>query len=1280
MKIISNQEIRELILSSCKDLWAFWLDSIKSDLAKFNENIQKLDKSLKFLLNKFDNIVVPEQAFNLINEPSNLVKFGKCYMKEKHFDDAIRIFDRVVKNEPQFCESALYYKSVAILNKDKNMSAENKNLLIDSLINAEKLLEERILRNTGFISIINELGLERRMKSECLVSVDTYQKQKQKINQIYNFFIQSIREMLGLEITAIELKSGDFNEQQAIHFYEYLIEKNVLVEKKVNKNIDGIKLGRIAENYGISKNKLMDGLHQNPILDKKGIKSFKNYLNLPDRQKFWSYLLSNNVLIDEIKFAEYMQEENEFDFVQTLNDERVQRSIETRLKNCIYLFDSENENKNKFVITYERAKDLINLKLNKQIFLNKEAEVNIDELEKLLSNGCLEFGSIDTQTFIDIYGLNTEESNEIFNILLDQNFIDSEGVLLNDDFANLDLKEFKAFSSEILSQINLKCVYRITLLQLLTKLKNSEEENFERSKPDGIFDLKLNTNPTNELIIDLMEEIFVKPVHLNNKMTKKECVQNLTSINEFKKSEIIQNCQISQFEEFFKNLIECKFIEPIGSSEDKYRFVVANNYIPESNLLKNYMKFFKKRIDENYLKSLVENLSQLGGGLNKYDKPKGTMKNIEVCPVLIENINENPEEVNQFRINHFDDIIIINENVNDTSYNCMACFILGVTQISFGVLIEAYSVGSGTFVAAGLIEEGINDIVYAVRSYRTGNFDWSDYRNQKLRSVAMTTLKCSLGAVLANSAAYSYFGSKIVGNTGSALNKTCGSALFKATGSANMYSMMGKRICSRVGFGVLSSMQEIAVDEMNQRLLTKICDYISGILLKNIEEAIGRSQLGQTIQNIYNRFGKIETETLMVGFSKKVLEEMDNSSLDHHHPYYQNILFQAFNAIIDGIKLGNDKKHLDLSLDKSPSKNYCISSNNTMYKKIKLYTNGLLALQKFGISIYDISRIQTTFINKMLHQLNAEILIPSLSEGVTNSKNAELAFDEHEFSAMKYEIISNFKEVFSKKLNNKMKNEILIPLLQKVMSISVRCIEAETKKYLRNKNDERARHRFNELKQQLIKTKNQWDSTEESFQSSDNEKIVREINLLMAKSRNPDIVCDTMREGCCNNYLMLQTIANITGDTFYVCEADGITFPKEIKPLNEKNSNSKTKINFDCLKDKNFFKSIIRKDCIPNDCLSEQDFRDFIANKVKEDSTIKKIIENGYHEYYYSNDLKVEDSMRNNNKDNKIKIIGFEKKTNEKVKFESKEFINKQVLFSEFEDNISTQHQVMIAT
>jgi hypothetical protein len=349
-----------------------------------------------------------------------------------------------------------------------------------------------------------------------------------------------------------------------------------------------------------------------------------------------------------------------------------------------------------------------------------------------------------------------------------------------------------------------------------------------------------------------------------------------------------------------------------------------------------------------------------------------------------------------------------------------------------------------------------------------------------------------------------------------------------------------------------------------------------------------------------------------------------------------------------------------------------------MKNKIKPYTNVFLTLQKFSIHLYKIYRIQT-FINKMLHPLNAEILTLSLNEGVTNSQNAELAFDEHEFSAMKYEIISNFKEVLSKKLNNKMKNEILIPLLQKVMRKPVRYIEAETKKYLRNKNDERTRNRLNELKQ-LNKTKNQWDSIEESSQSSDNEKIVREMTLLAARSRNLDIVCDTMREGCCNNYLMLQTIANITGDNFDICEADGITFPKEIKPLNEKNSNSKIKINVDCLKDKEFFNSIIRKDCIPNGCLSEQDFSDFIANKVKEDSTIKNIIENGYHEYYYSNDLKVEDSMRNNNKDNKIKIIGFEKKTNEKVKFESKEFINKQVLFSEFEDNISTQHQVMIAT
>ena len=94
----------------------------------------------------------------------------------------------------------------------------------------------------------------------------------------------------------------------------------------------------------------------------------------------------------------------------------------------------------------------------------------------------------------------------------------------------------------------------------------------------------------------------------------------------------------------------------------------------------------------------------------------------------------------------------------------MVCiFILGMVQLIIGVAVMVGSLGFGTFVASGLISEGIGDMMFALESAYTGYFSWKSYAIHKAISLAFTVITCGVGAYFSRGAKFSKFGYKIGG-------------------------------------------------------------------------------------------------------------------------------------------------------------------------------------------------------------------------------------------------------------------------------------------------------------------------------------------------------------------------------------------------------------------------------------------------------------------------------------------------------------------------------------
>jgi hypothetical protein len=105
-------------------------------------------------------------------------------------------------------------------------------------------------------------------------------------------------------------------------------------------------------------------------------------------------------------------------------------------------------------------------------------------------------------------------------------------------------------------------------------------------------------------------------------------------------------------------------------------------------------------------------------------------------------------EIDDYQKLRFSNVITITERVSRFNWGALTVALLGVVQIAIGVVLEVFTVGIGTAVAAVLIAEGIGDIIYAVHTGLTGTFSWRSYAIHKVISLMISVLTVGLATAL----------------------------------------------------------------------------------------------------------------------------------------------------------------------------------------------------------------------------------------------------------------------------------------------------------------------------------------------------------------------------------------------------------------------------------------------------------------------------------------------------------------------------------------------------
>ncbi|CAF1625165.1 unnamed protein product, partial [Didymodactylos carnosus] len=298
----------------------------------------------------------------------------------------------------------------------------------------------------------------------------------------------------------------------------------------------------------------------------------------PNRQDFWELMIKNEIFTNCKELFLFTNKE-----IENKNYNEL-LSIKPKDKSIIFFEKIDWKNVENIKYVYKTCainnvdKNLKIYEEQKLILSNKMATINIEKLQNLSTIG--KFDSIKSNDFMKIENLNENESNEIFQLLFEQNIITIDGLLLTNNLEKLNLKKYEIYKQRIISILNCQCLYKIQILELLEKM------NLEKFDNDNIH-LTLENNLHKQLMYDLESSLILRPICFNHKIVEVSFCDKMIARNYEDKLEkfLIENSNIGENKDIYKSLTKS-----LQTTIGKLNFLLKPN---------SYLNDIKEKFNEN---------------------------------------------------------------------------------------------------------------------------------------------------------------------------------------------------------------------------------------------------------------------------------------------------------------------------------------------------------------------------------------------------------------------------------------------------------------------------------------------------------------------------------------------------------------------------------------------------------------------------------------------------------------------------------------------------------
>lgn len=214
-------------------------------------------------------------------------------------------------------------------------------------------------------------------------------------------------------------------------------------------------------------------------------------------------------------------------------------------------------------------------------------------------------------------------------------------------------------------------------------------------------------------------------------------------------------------------------------------------------------------------------------------------------------------------------------------FGALCVAFLGVLQIAVGVLVSC----AAPMIGSMLIQEGINDIIYAARALISGNFDWNAYLANKIGSVSITVISMGL-EMLKNSA-----------ELGIASEAAKGQNALKnlATRQLNYEKLLEiakEEVVKRVIDAGVREVFNFAVDKLTTVAMDRFSGEIEDLVGKRLKHSLGSPDCQSALDAMF-QLDLANKNAVMQGQLDRMASKILNEKL--------NLIHTVANSIIKGV-------------------------------------------------------------------------------------------------------------------------------------------------------------------------------------------------------------------------------------------------------------------------------------------------------------------------------------------------------------------------------------------
>ena len=469
-------------------------------------------------------------------------------------------------------------------------------------------------------------------------------------------------------------------------------------------------------------------------------------------------------------------------------------------------------------------------------------------------------------------------------------------------------------------------------------------------------------------------------------------------------------------------------------------------------------------------------------------------------------------EIQLFESKGFDHVIVLEEEKWSlwTILRIVAIVAIGIAQIVLGIVVEVFSVGAGTFLAAGLIEEGISDIMFAIECAFTGYCTFKDYLINKATSLVFTVVSGGVGAFFSRGAKYSRYGVKIGGEH---LMEKAGMALVKNTGKKRVIKecakTAGKKLLKAGALGLATSGVNMAVENLMRDRLSEMCKSICNSLKQEGKHQENRRLIKDIFQNVGKQRGK------------EIIIRIENDLWRSKEKKMGDYTLKAFKAICGGFQE---------ALAKSGKTKGASQEMTTLLSAV----SSVLTFASHCSAVDEMHELCTSFGKELPHLLEAELKIIKEERAKNEDK-----YDQQEKENLERDVSGFLDELMDnlgRQVEAVLENKLLKPLLHHCANKLVMATGKLMKKMKTKFDTHQHEQKLKKILQKKSETRDQ-ESCTEATQTLANNNVndyQRSLVKLLKKVRDPDLYAEIISHDIPMGVHEAQALCNVINKPIHI--------------------------------------------------------------------------------------------------------------------------------------------------